>query len=352
MNHVKVLSLGYAVPPDSYSQEEVFKALGYPEHFWAVFRDSGIKSRHFWIPPERIIKLSWQEQQEEYLKGAIRLSVDAIQSCLDGRDPRDIGCVVFSSCTGFAPGPVIPHYLAKEFGFRQNCYFTNIASHGCEGGYPGLKRALDFCIANDRPALAIATELASCSYFPEPYGKPDPENHYELARGNALFADASSCALVGHDEDDRHPVVVATDTLTDTRYLDDLGFVWRDGRLRLKISRNVPHIAGVLSGALVPPFLKRYGYEVKDIDHWIVHPAGNLVLDKIRDAVGMAEEKLATSREVLSLYGNCSSATVGIVAKRMMQRMLGQTAVMLSIGPGMTVGVTCLRWEGSVYGCA
>ncbi len=346
---IKVLSLGYAVPPQSYTQDEVFKAIKYPQVFRRLFIASGIKKRHFWVEPSRIVSMSFQEQQEEYRKGALQLSLQSVVNCLDGRNPREIDCVVFSSCTGFVPGPVIPHYIAKELGLKPGCYFTNIASHGCEGGYPGLKRALDFVEANGGQALAIATELASCCYFPEEPYNPSPENKWELARGNALFADASSCALVGHDNDWRHPTVMATGTLTDTSYIDALGFTWRDGRLRLKISPEVPDIAAELAGRLVPKFLHEQGLCIADpgIDHWIIHPAGNAVLDKIRDRVGIPEEKLAISREVLADFGNCSSSTVGIVAKTLMEKggvKAGDSGVMLSIGPGMTVGTTLLRW--------
>jgi len=345
----KIISIGYAVPGNSYSQEKIYQELGYPKGFRRVFTGADIDKRHFWIPIERIRKLSWQEQEEEYIKGATILSKQAVLNCLDGRSPNQIGCVVFSSCTGFAPGPVIPHYLSKELGFGANTYYTNIGSMGCESGFPGLKRAFDFTIATGKPSLVIACELSSCSYFPEPDGKPDPENHFELVRSNSIFGDAATCALVGSDDDPRHPVIIDTETYTDTQYLGDLGYVWREGRLRVRLSRRVPEIAAKLVGIVVPKLLRKHNLKTSDIKHFVIHAAGNLVLDNMRNALGLTEESMSLSRETLKLFGNTSATSVGITGKRLMEERKPEPrdyALVVSLGPGMTSGATLLQFTG------
>lgn len=342
----KIISIGFSVPDNSYTQEEMFKALSYPGRFWRVFRDSEIAKRHFWVPLPRIRRLSWQEQQDEYIRGAVELSKRAALSCLDGRDPQDIGCVVYCSCTGFAPGPIVPHYLVNEVGFRPDTFFTNIISQGCEGGYPGLKRATDFTIASGKPSLVIACELASCSYFPEPDGQPDPENHFELLRSNAIFADAAASALVGFDDDPRHPVILDTETCTDTNYLGDLGYTWRDGRLRVLLSRRVPELAPLVVKPAVDAVLQRQGLSIPDIMWWVIHAAGNTVLDNIRDALGLPEGKVSLSRETLRNFGNTSSTSVGITGKRLMEHNIHPRdyVMMINVGPGITGGATILRF--------
>lgn len=345
---VKIISMGYAVPEHSYSQEEIFRAIGYPQRFWKVFKRSGIEKRHLWVPLGEAKKLSWQEQQEEYIRGAVALSKQAVLNCLDGRSPEDIACVVFCSCTGFCPGPTVGHILSKELGFSPRTYHTNIGSQGCEGGFPGLKRASDFTTVTGKPSLVIACELCSCTYFPEPEGKPDPSNHFELARSNATFADAASCALVGFDDDPRHPLIIDTETHTNTDYIDDLGFVWREGRLRVMLSRRVPELAPLVIKPAVDAVLQRQGLSVTDIRWWVIHTAGSTVLDNIRDALGIAEEKVSLSRETLRLFGNTSSTSVGITGKRLMAGDIhqGDYAAVLSIGPGMSGGMTLLRFGG------
>ena len=348
MSRPKITSMGIALPPNSYTQDEVFEELGYPKVFRRLFSGSEIDKRHFWVQLERIKELSFQEQQEEYLKGAIALSKKAILNCIDGRDPLDIGCLVFCSCTGFAPGPTVGHYLVKEIGLDVNIYISNLASHGCEGGFPGLKRAYDYSSTSGKPSLIVACELSSCSSFPENGSRPDPENHFELARANAIFADAASCCLVGYDNDWRHPQVMDTESYFNVDYMNDLGYVWRDGRLRVLLSRRVPELATEVVGFAVGKLLRRQKLPITDIHWWVIHAAGSKVLDNIRDALRLPEEKLLLSREILRAYGNCSSSTIGLIGKRLMDENIQpeDQVMVLSVGPGMVGGSTLLRFGG------
>ncbi len=346
MNSPKIISIGFAVPEISYTQEEVFRALGYPKRFWRVFKESGIEKRHLWIPPNEAKETRWQRQQEIYRVGAVKLSLQAINECLDGRSAGDIACVIYGSCTGFAPGPTVAHYLAQELGLQPSTYYTNIIGQGCESGFPGLRRAYDFAVATGKKALVVNCELSTCTYYPESADRPDPWNHYELLRSNALFADAASCALVGLDKNPRHPFIIDMETHTNTDFINDLGYTWRDGRLRVMLSRRVPELAPQVVKPAVDAVLQRQGLSVADINWWVIHAAGNTVLDNIRDALGIAEEKVTLSRGTLREFGNTSSTSVGITGKRLMGENIqpGDYAAVLSVGPGMTGGISLLRW--------
>jgi len=342
----KIVSLGYALPNRHYTQIEIFKDLGYDQRFWRVFKDSNIDKRHFIIPLDEVRRLSFQEQQETYIKEAPVLSSEAVLECLDGREPRDIGLVVYGSCTGFAPGPTVAHHLADIFNFSPSTYYTNIIGHGCESAYPGLRRAYDFVFTTGKPALVVNCELSSMTYYPEPDGKPDPENHFETLRANALFGDAASAALVGYDDDWSHPEIIDMETHTNTEFMKDLGYNWRNGRLRVLLSKRVPELAAMVVKPAAEALLERQGLTVKDIRWWVIHAAGNTVLDNIRDALGIAEEKVTLSRGTLREFGNTSSTSVGITGKRLMGEDVhpGDYAAVLSVGPGMTGGISLLQW--------
>lgn len=341
----QVLSIGYAVPPHSYTQEHIFEALGYPHGFRRVFTTAGIDRRHFAVPLERITSLSFQEQQEAYAQGAVELSMKAIAACLDGSAP-DIGCLVYCSCTGFAPGPTIGHHLVQALKLPPSTYISNLVSHGCEGGFPGLRRAYDYVLATGRKALVVTCELASCSSYPETPGKPDPENHFELMRANAVFADASAVALVGCDRDWRHPLIIDMESYFDPAYMNELGYTWRNGRLRVLLSRSVPDLAPYVIQKAVEELLKRRQMKLSSIRWLVVHAAGSNVLDNVRDRLDIPEEQLALSRKVLRLYGNCSSTTVGIIGSHLMEEAIapGDYVLMLSVGPGMVGGATLLQF--------
>jgi alkylresorcinol/alkylpyrone synthase len=342
----KIISLGYAVPHLSFSQKDVFDGLKYPRSYWRLFGNSGIDLRYFCVPLDKAASMSFQEQQEQYMINAVSLSREAVEKCLDSRSIDDIGCVIFGSCTGLAPGPAIPQFLGEKLGFSSDVYFINLAGQGCESGFPGLKNAYDFVKVNRKKALVINCELSSLTHFPEPEGKPDPENDYECLRSNAVFADGASCALIGFDDVWRHPSIIDMQTNTDYAYLDDLGFSWRNGRLRVKLSRRVPDLAPRVIKPAVDAILQNNRLDIKDINWWVVHAAGNTVLDNIRDGLGIREENMALSRETLRLFGNTSSSSVGITGKRLIEKNIKPKdfVMTMSIGPGMTGGCALLRF--------
>jgi predicted naringenin-chalcone synthase len=72
-------------------------------------------------------------------------------------------------------------------------------------------------------------------------------------------------------------------------------------------------------------------------DLWAVHPGGRSVLDAVEMGLELPPNALSASREVLSCFGNMSSATIMFVLQRMMQQAQpGQNGCAMSFGPGLT----------------
>jgi alkylresorcinol/alkylpyrone synthase len=347
----KLISLGVKVPLHCYTQREVFNALGYPGAYWRLSGKAGIDQRYFCIPLEEAIGLSFQQQQEKYREHAVRLSVDAITRALDGRDITDVGCLIFGSCTGVLPGPTAADYISSELGMTKYTEKYNNTGMGCGAAFPGLKHAYDYVKAHGDFALAVNCELSSLAYYPE-NPNPDPENDFELLRANSIFADMAAAALIGTEDDDtdwRHPYILDTEVNYEHQYADDLGFVWRNGRLRCRLSRRVPELAPIVTKPAVDEVLKRNDLKIEDVDHWIIHAAGNSVITNIARALNLPEEKLTLSRETLQLCGNTSSTSVMVTGKRLMEQgiMPGQYIAMIAIGPGMYGSMTLLKF-GSI----
>lgn len=338
----KIISIAYAVPEQSYTQESVFEALRYPRQFRRIFLGAGISTRHFCYPLDS--KFTWQEATEAYRKGALSLSREVAESCLDGREVSSVGSVSFASCTGYeCPG--IMHLLAGELGLSPNTTYTNILGMGCEGGAPALWRAYHHTLATGQTSLALSCEVCSACHFPEP--EPDPSGEWELLRANAIFGDGASAALIGFDDDPRHPYLVDFETYFDPENLKHLGFVWQDGRLRVLLSRQIPKIVPLVVKPAVEKILQRHFLKQRDIRWWVIHPGGSAVLDNLRDELGIPEEKFALSREALRLYGNCSSSSIGIVGKLLMSEDVkpGDWGLIVSLGAGLAAGATLLHWE-------
>jgi len=345
MDRPKIVSIGFAVPPDSFTQRESFNNLGYPSRFWPIFNGSGIKKRHLWMPMGTLF--SWQEAVEQYKKGALWLTKKVIEACLDGRDPGVLGSISWASCTGYEC-PSIIHHLAGELHFAPDIVYTSILGHGCEGGFPALRRAYDYVVAHNKPALAVSCEICSVDFFPEDGANPDTTNDYELLRANAIFGDGASAVLLGFDDDWRHPYLLDFESYFDPANMHHLGFTWEEGRLRVMLSKLVPKIAPLGAKIVVDRLLQRHNLNAENIQWWVIHPGGKAVLDNIRDVIGLPEEKLSMSREALMTYGNCSSSSIGIVGKLLMGREIrpNDYIAVISLGAGLAAGATLLRFGG------
>lgn len=117
------------------------------------------------------------------------------------------------------------------------------------------------------------------------------------------------------------------------------GFVshpWREVA-DCRLARQVPlHIkAGV--HALVKDWTSRDTV-------FAVHPGGPRVIDAVKEALGLSEEQVGFSRDVLRRHGNMSSATLPHVWAGMLEELpVGTPVVSLAFGPGLTLAGSYMR---------
>jgi alkylresorcinol/alkylpyrone synthase len=84
-----------------------------------------------------------------------------------------------------------------------------------------------------------------------------------------------------------------------------------------------------------------------DVDHWLVHPGGAGIIRAIQDSLRLADEDVSVSREVLAEHGNVGTASSIYVLERTERQRAPQpheTGLMVTVGPGVTVGLMLLRW--------
>lgn len=332
----KIISIGYALPNNAYTQSQLFDMLGYKSpRIRRIFENSGISKRYLWTNP---LGKSWQELTQEYQKASVELSKQAILNCLDHRPLDEIGCLIFSSCTGYTC-PGISHHLANELDMPDNLIHANLLGMGCEASSPGLSRAVDYVLVHNKLALLVSCEPCSCAYF------PGPENDLENTITNCLFGDAAAAILVGYDDVSHHPEIVDIQSYFNKDYMEYLGFQWIDGRLKCVLHKDVPRASGMLVSEAVDRILRKHSLSVADIDHWAVHPGGVRVLEEISKSLGINEDKLSLSYKVLREVGNVSSATVIMVGKELNRVQPPAWGLGVTMGAGFEVGVCLLRWE-------
>lgn len=343
----KIISLGTALPHRYVTQEEAFRALGYSNRrTWQIFQNAGIQHRPIWNAPDQLVSYTMDELYDTYYEGAKQLGFQAADECLKGRDDRQrVGSITYASTT--QPRLICPsmsYHLSALLDLPSDIDHTDMIGGGCQGSAPAIKRAYDSFLETRRPALVVAAEICTATYFPA------PEHDLENTVANAIFSDGAAACLVGMDDDWRHPWIHSFAAEFDPAYLDYLGYQWvnttEGNRLKVVLHKDVPKVAPIMIKRVVDRLLQAAGLDLHQISHFIFHPGGVKVLDNIRDYLGLPEPCMAYSRQILREQGNQSSATVGSIGKLARdQAKIGDWGMLLTMGAGFATFGILLYWD-------
>lgn len=296
-----------------------------------------------------------------YIEHAPALALKAAKAALDalapGIGPSDVTHVVTASCTGFfAPGP--DYVLQRELGLPASVQRFHVGFMGCYAAFPALRMAKAFCEADpDAVVLVVCVEL--CTLHVRSSNEPDQ------IVASSVFADGAAAAVVtGRDLGPSAFPTLDLDAFASTVVPDgesDMAWTIGDHGFEMVLSSYVPKIIGRTIRAAMLPLIGEI--EPSRIAHWAVHPGGRSILDRVQESLGLGDEQLAPSREVLRDFGNMSSATVLFVLKAILDQALiagvldhrpvsqrpVQNVCAMAFGPGLTVetGRFTLRPLGS-----
>ena len=337
----KILSLGFCVPQYSATQSEVMEYFGFKSPMTRrIFENTGIERRYGYVDPA-IYKRepSWQELTEWYKKGAVELGIKVAREALEGYSIEDVGQITFVSVTGYeCPAP--SYAIAAGLGLKSNVVHSNILGQGCQAALPGVERAYDHIKSHGGLALSISAEICSATYFPQ-----HDEHDLEYIICASIFADGATAAVIGTDSDPRHPEIVDFESYYSPKYLDLLGYKWVDGRLKVMLSVDVPKVVPPLMRQTVDIILKRNSLTRQDISHWMIHPGGKTVLENVEKELELSREQTRWSWEVMRMYGNMSSSTLGAIAKMTQQHdNPSGWGVACTMGAGTAVNACLVRW--------
>jgi predicted naringenin-chalcone synthase len=342
----RVLAIGTANPPQRFTQEEIYRLAGYKNRrILDIFLNSDVDYRHLYIDPENFDRHETPDQlNARFLRGAMEIGCLATRRCLNaaGLSPRDVDLFLVCTCTGYVC-PDVGSRLIGHLQFRKDVQRAPLIGLGCAGAVPTLQRAWDYARANPgRRALMLAVEICSASYF--------IDDSLETVVGNAICADGAAALLLstdGHTRDGRLPTVVDVQSYLDTEQQDKVGFGQRDGKLRIILHSSIRDLAAGMMEHAISPLLERNGLGREDIRFWVAHPGGRKVIDNVQKQLGLTDEQLRFSRNILRNFGNMSSPTVLFVLNgvaRAGEPRVGDWGVMVALGPGMAAEAALLRW--------
>ena len=262
-----------------------------------------------------------EERMNMYEQEAIELTAKAVEPLVQNSD--SITHLIVTSCTGFyAPGLDID--ILKRFDLKNTVERTMIGFMGCNAAINGLRGAN--YIVRSRPdsrVLLVNTELCSLHL---------QENApFERLVSYLLFADGCAASVISCEPNgiaiEKSCSVVLPDSHNAMSWhIGDHGYVMTfDNSVAEKIlsslSREITHIIG----------------EEGIIDWWSIHGGGRKILDASQKALGLRDDEMRYSRDVLRNYGNMSSATVMFALKNVLEDNAKGHGCAMSFGPGLTL---------------
>ena len=261
-----------------------------------------------------------------------------------GISPDQVTHLVYATCTGFAnPGPEL--HVVQALGLRPEVERYTVGFMGCYAAFPALRMASQFCRA-DENAVVLVICLELCTLHLQIHEAED------VMLANSLFSDGAAAAVVSaRAPSPLRPACLLEGFASEMLPQGAPHMAWEIGNhgFDIRLSSYVPEILGSALKPLLGTMLGRHNTTADDVDEWAVHPGGRAILDKVQSAMGLPEDALQASRQVLRNHGNMSSATILFVLKELLEtgRDPGGMMLAMAFGPGLTVETALLRRVGA-----
>jgi alkylresorcinol/alkylpyrone synthase len=277
-------------------------------------------------------------------QGLLRHSIRAIDAL--ELDPGEIGTVVSASLYSLGC-PTLAHRLVDHYEMDPTTDKYHVTGVGCASGVPLMKLAAQSLREHPgKHALVVAAESMSGTLT-----RATPEDSRAKTVGSAIFGDGCAAALLSSDLDfDRTPptpAILASQVHQIGGTLDAVRLDLTSTDSYLHLARELPDLAGTGLPDVVGGFLRRNRLERSEIDHWIVHPGGRRIIENVQTALELSDEDAAVSWDALANHGNVGTPSIFYVLADTIARRApapGDHGLVVTIGPGVTVGLMLLGW--------
>jgi predicted naringenin-chalcone synthase len=337
----RIAGLATSDSATSFSQEEVLALLGLRDDEFAegIFARCGVKRRHLSLSEDflaRTLQGRTPQIERELTEHAIR-AIDRL-----GVDTRDIGAVVSSSLYSLGC-PTLAHRVVDHYSMAPATDKYHVVGVGCASAVPLMRLASQTLGQHpDKQTLIVAADSMSGILM-----RATGEDPRAKTIGSAIFGDGCAAALLSRDQAGEGPAIVASQVHQIEGTLDAVSLAFSPHDSYLHLDRALPDLAAADLPAVTASFLARNGLDLTRIDHWIVHPGGRRIIESVQSALGLSDEDCALSWDALAAHGNVGTPSIFYVLKDTVARRAprpGEHGLVVTIGPGITVGLMLLRW--------
>ncbi|HET6527582.1 MAG TPA: type III polyketide synthase [Balneolaceae bacterium] len=354
-----IQNIATAVPEESYEQhflrdrmkEYISDREATRRIIHRIYSKSGIKKRHtvihdfnangsprfFFQKDGSFASPSTGRRNALYEDKAKTLFVDTARKAIDENhsvDKSDITHIITVSCTGFfAPEPGFE--IIKQLGLSPSTQRFHLGFMGCFAAFPAMKMAKSFCESQpDATVLIVCLELCSIHL----QASESTDNLISAS----VFADGAAGMMVRSQKPKDSPAFELRQFATSIADESEGDMAWTigDTGFNMVLSTYVPDIIESNLAAAIQPLFEDYDLSPRQIAYWAVHPGGRAILDKVQTSLELDENQLASSRKVLTNYGNMSSATVLFVLADILkkpQQADSEPVLAMAFGPGLTI---------------
>ncbi|MFJ2960109.1 3,5-dihydroxyphenylacetyl-CoA synthase DpgA [Streptomyces sp. NPDC087270] len=350
----RIIGVGTAVSPTSYSQQEVLDAFAITDpRIGSVFRNSAIDRRYLTLPdpgPDGVRSPETQgDLLDKHRRSAIEMGAEALRACLKraGAELSDLRHLCCVTSTGFLT-PGISALLIRELGIDRHCSRSDIVGMGCNAGLNALNVVAGWSAAHPGElAVVLCTEACSAAYA--------MDSTMRTAVVNSLFGDGAGAVALrsGPAEDGvaggEGPTLLKFASCIIPEAVGAMRYDWdRDlERFSFYLDPQVPYVVGAHAEIVIDRLLAGTGLRRADIRHWLVHSGGKKVIDSVVVNIGLTRYDLRHTVGVLRDYGNVSSGSFLFSYERLLDEKAaepGDYGVLMTMGPGSTLETVLVKW--------
>ena len=323
------------------SQQQVLERLGLAGNDFAegIFERCGVKRRHLNLDSQflaRSLQDRTSQVEHELLLHSIR-AVDALAI-----DPQEVGTVISASLYSLGV-PSLAHRLVDHYGMDPTTDKYHITAVACASGVPLMRLAAQTLHEHpNKHTLLVAAESMSSILM-----RATPHDPKAKTVGSAIFGDGCAAVLLSRHTHADGPAILASQVHQIGATLGAVSLDLAGENSYLHIARELPDLASAGLCEVVDRFLHANGLERSGIDHWIVHPGGRRIIENLRSALELSDEDVKTCWDTLAEHGNVGTPSIFYVLQNTIERCEpepGERGLMVTIGPGVTVGMMLLEW--------